>query len=67
MRVTGRSKLVGFGGLIPMESGCGNLSYQDTATVAKENLESSAKLKRNLWLKDDICSRLKKSLEKPSN
>ena len=50
MRVTVREKLVvGFGELIPMESGYYDSSYQYTATFTKDNEEPVTNLNRTSW------------------
>ena len=61
MRVTVRSKLVvGYWGLVPMESGADNSSEQDTATVTNELEEPEAKKNRVLWWKEENWPSLKK-------
>ena len=64
MRVTVQANLVvGFGGLIPMESGYDSSAEKDTATVTKYNQEPSKNLKINYWWKEEIFPRLNKSPE----
>ena len=54
MRVTVRAKLVvGFWKLIPTESGYDNSVEKDTATVTKDNEETTAKQKSTLWWKEE--------------
>ena len=68
MRVTVRDKLVvGFGELIPMESGYYDSAYQYTATFTKDNEEPVTNLNRTLWCKQYNWTRLKKSLERLMN
>ena len=68
MRVTVREKLVvGFGELIPMESGYYDSSYQYTATVSKDNEEPVANRNSTLWWKEYNWASLKKYLERLMN
>ena len=53
IRVTAQANLVvGFGELIPMESGSDNSVEQNTVTVTKKNEELTAKRNRNFWWKE---------------